>query len=71
MQTIDDQYTPRLDDLNFELSSSCIPSGQALFQGLANGDYLITITKSGFDNTEGDVSVVGDWQGFESTLYAP
>lgn len=71
MQTQNSAVTPKLEDLNIEFSSSCIPIGQAFFQGLVNGDYIMTTSQSGYDSTEDNISIQGDWQSFETTLFAP
>jgi len=72
MHTDDDQFTPKLADLNIEFTSSCVPAGQLFFSGLSTGTYTLDITKSGFNPYLDDqVSVDQDWQGYEADLYVP
>lgn len=71
MQTQNDQSSPKLEDLDIEFSSSCISSGQTLFQGLSSGNYTMTVSKSGYDDTQEDISITNNWQSFETTLYVP
>lgn len=61
-------FTPRLEDINVEFSSSCIPSGQSFFSGLANGAYTLTIQKSGYQTLTTPVNIGSGWQAYRATL---
>lgn len=54
--------TPKLSSIYFTYSSGCISPGQVLFQGLSNGTYDITVTKSGYDLYSGSVEITNNWQ---------
>ena len=70
MQTIDDQITPRLDDITIEFKSSCGLDGQVYFSGLANGTYTITISKPGFqDLVDSAVIINSGWKLYKATLF--
>lgn len=71
MQTQNNQFTPRLDDLTLEFKSSCLPAGQAFFSGLPNGEYTVTISKSGYEDTVEDILIDQNWQSLEANLFAP
>ena len=69
LQTADENFTPTLEDINFNFSSSCIPDGQVFFNGLANVTYTLTVQMSGFQIfTDSAVSVSSNWQNYEVTL---
>ncbi|MDP3792186.1 MAG: prepilin-type N-terminal cleavage/methylation domain-containing protein [bacterium] len=72
LQTANDQFTPKLEDLKIEFKSSCIPSGQVYFDSLIAGTYTITAEKSGYDTFSDDaVSILESWQGYEAILTIP
>ena len=72
LSTQNDQFTPRLEDINIEFSSSCIPAGQVYFSGLANGTYTMTVSKGGFENhIDEEVIIDSNWQEYEAMLFAP
>ena len=69
VQTINDQFTPRLDDITIEFHSSCGLDGQAYFSGLVNGTYTLTIQKTGFQTiTDTNVAISGGWKIYKATL---
>lgn len=56
-------------DIAIDFNSSCIPTGQALFNALGPGTYTMTINKAGFQPYVDDaVSISGDWQQYKATL---
>lgn len=56
-------------DIAIDFNSSCVPTGQALFNALGPGMYTITIDKTGFQTyTDNDVSISSDWQQYKATL---
>jgi len=69
LQTVDENFTPTLEDINFNFSSSCLPDGQVFFDGLTNGTFTLTVQMPGFQTfTDSAVSVSNDWQTYEVTL---
>ena len=69
LQTANESFTPKLEDIEFEFSSACIPDGQLLFNGLTSGTYTLTVNKAGFQTfTDTDVTVSSDWQEYTATL---
>ena len=69
LQTADADFTPTLEDINFNFSSSCIPDGQVFFDGLTNGTFTLMVVMPGFQTfTDSAVSVSSDWQTYEVTL---
>ena len=72
LQTTNDQFTPKLEDLKIEFKSSCIPSGQVYFDSLTAGTYTITADKGGYDAFIDDaVSISASWQEYEAILIVP
>lgn len=69
LQTANETFTPTLENIDFEFSSSCIPDGQAFFNGLASDTYTLTVQKTGFQTfTDTNVLISSDWQDYEVTL---
>lgn len=69
LETNDETKTPTLEDISIEFSSSCIPGGQAFFDGLTTGIYAITIEKIGYSTfTDSNVSVSTNWQEYKAQL---
>lgn len=70
LSTASTTFTPSVSDIQFTFTSACVPPGQVIFQGLTNGTYNITVSKSGYV-TELD-SVVVDattpWQEKQEVL---
>ena len=72
MKTENDQFTPKLEDLKIEYNSSCVSSGQAYFNNLANQTYSISVSKSGFDTFVDDAVLVdSNWQEYEAVMSEP
>ncbi len=70
MNTTNQTVTPQLNDLSIAFDSSCVPSGQALFQNLGSGTYTVTAALYGYQTTTTSTAVVGSgWQGV--TLVMP
>ncbi|HBT75199.1 MAG: hypothetical protein UY31_C0071G0013 [Candidatus Wolfebacteria bacterium GW2011_GWE1_48_7] len=56
-------------DIAIDFSSSCTPTGQALFNALGPGTYSMTINKAGFQTyIDASVSISEDWQQYKATL---
>jgi len=63
LNTANQNYTPSLQEVKFYFSSSCVPSGQTLFNGLTNQTYTVTASKTGYQTyTNSAVSIFNDWQ---------
>ena len=54
--------TPTLSNISFTYTSSCIPPGQVLFNGLSTGSYSVTVSKTGYTSWSNSVSVSVGWQ---------
>jgi hypothetical protein len=48
LTSTDPNKTPVVDDVSFTFSSACVSSGQAYAQGLHNGTWTVTVSKSGY-----------------------
>lgn len=48
LSTASSTLTPSVSDIAFTFTSSCIPPGQVLFQGLPDGSYTIEVKKAGY-----------------------
>lgn len=60
--TTDETVTPTLSDLSVGFSSGCIPAGQTLWSGIANGTYNVIASKSGYETASSSVIVSSGWQ---------
>ncbi len=67
--TASETATPVVEDVTLSFSSSCIPSGQAYFDGLGAGTYTITVQRSGYQTYQ-DTSLVidGNWKEYGAML---
>ncbi len=68
LNTDDTAFTPTVSDASFTFTTSCTPPGQVSFPGLSSGDYTITVTKSGYQDYTGVVTVSSSWQKYEITI---
>lgn len=57
LQTADPLYTPTLAEFAFVFTSSCVPPGQVLFDGLASATYTLRVEKSGYQTFEEPVAI--------------
>jgi len=48
LSTASSTLTPSVSDIAFTFTSSCIPPGQVLFQGLPDGAYTLEVRKAGY-----------------------
>lgn len=63
LHTASSTFTPNVSDIGFTFTSSCVPPGQVLFQGMGAGTYDLTVTKSGYQSVNDTVTVTGGtWQ---------
>ncbi|MFA6295291.1 MAG: carboxypeptidase regulatory-like domain-containing protein [Candidatus Paceibacterota bacterium] len=60
--------TPIVSDVSFAYTSSCIPPGQVLFQGLSAGSYTLSVSKAGYTTYSGSVEVISGWQEHKVTI---
>lgn len=68
LMTQDEDFTPKLQDIEIEFSSACIPSGQSFFSGLGVGTYNILIHKNGYQDFTSPVTIGSGWQEIRATL---
>lgn len=68
LQTVSTTWTPTVSDVSFTFTSSCVPSGQVLFIGLAAGDYTLTVSKTGYQPFTDTVTISPAWQQREVIL---
>lgn len=70
LSTDDPAFTPNVADIQFTFTSACVPPGQVLFQGLASGNYNLSVTKTGYAPHGSVVSVSAGtpWQETQVTL---
>jgi hypothetical protein len=63
LSTASTSFTPSVSDIQFTFTSSCVPPGQVLFQGLSTGTYNVTVDKAGYTSGSDTVTVTaGSWQ---------
>lgn len=68
LSTLDPLFTPSVSDISITYSSDCIPPGQVSFSGLESGDYLISISKAGYQDTSRSVAISSNWSKEEFTI---
>ena len=68
LQTASTTWTPTVSDISFTFTSSCVPPGQVIFTGLSTGDYILTISKNGYQPFTDTVNVSASWQQHEVIL---
>jgi hypothetical protein len=62
LSTASTTFTPNLADVQLTYASECVPSGQALFQGLSSGSYTVSVTKAGYQSSNAVADVFSQWQ---------
>lgn len=70
MDTADNTFTPSVGDVSFTFTSSCVPPGQVLFDGLSNGTYTYAVTKTGYQTHTANVDVNNNWQN-QDVIFQP
>ena len=60
--------TPNVSDIAFTFTSECTPPGQVVFSGLADGDYTITVSKTGYTDVVRNVTISSPWREEEIIL---
>ena len=68
LQTASSTFTPDISEVSFTFSSLCVPSGQAVFSGLAGGSYTLTATKTGYQTLIESINISSAWQQKEIIL---
>lgn len=68
LQTADTTISPVISDVAFTFTSSCVPSGQALFDGLTNGTYTATIEKTGYQTVVENLDITDAWKQYDITF---
>lgn len=68
LTTEDEDFTPKLEDVAFNFSSSCLPSGQSFYSGLTMDTYSLTVKKPGFQDYVAPINIIGGWQEHRVTL---
>ncbi len=62
LSTANNAYTPTIADVSLTFTSSCVPPGQVVFDGLSSGTYNLSVTRSGYTSYAGTVDVSTAWQ---------
>ncbi|MEK7508142.1 MAG: hypothetical protein AAB602_03625 [Patescibacteria group bacterium] len=62
LKTLDENYTPEIEDVSVDFTSVCVPLAQAFFSGLNPGTYTIDVTAPGYQESTSSVSVTANWQ---------
>jgi prepilin-type N-terminal cleavage/methylation domain-containing protein len=60
--------TPNISDVLITFTSSCVPPGQVVFTSLASGIYNITVSKAGYEDYEGTITLNGNYLNTVITL---
>jgi len=68
LSTEDESVTPRISDMAITYSSLCLPFGQVYFDSLAFDNYIVSVTRDGYQDFTGEILVSNDWQSFEASL---
>ncbi|HLP86461.1 MAG TPA: hypothetical protein VK153_01125 [Candidatus Paceibacterota bacterium] len=68
LSTLDSSFTPTISDVSITYTSSCIPPGQVNFSSLAAGSYIISVSKSGYQNASKNVEITNSWTKEEITI---
>lgn len=68
LQTASTTWTPTISDILFTFTSSCVPPGQVFFGGLANGNYTLTVSKTGYQPFSDSVVISSSWKQYEVIL---
>lgn len=70
LSTASSTLTPSISDVMFTFTSACTPPGQVFFQGLADGTYDLSVSKSGYTTFSDTITVDAGtlWQEKEAVL---
>ena len=68
LSTITATSTPLISDISFTFTTSCIPPGQAFFNGLAGGTYTLNITHPSYQAINTETQINADFQKLDISL---
>ena len=57
MNTTDPSSTPQITSVSLDYAADCTPPAQAFFSGLAQGNYLVDVTATGYAEATGTAAV--------------
>ncbi len=60
LSTEDNHYTPQLSEVAITFSNNCTPPGQAFFNGLSAGTYMLNVSRGGYATNNGQIDVGGN-----------
>lgn len=69
LTTDDVLKTPSVSDIGITYTSGCLPPGQVDFNGLSQGTYTVTVSKSGYTTVAKDITISGDV--YETVIITP
>ncbi|MEK7567599.1 MAG: carboxypeptidase-like regulatory domain-containing protein [Patescibacteria group bacterium] len=70
LDTANNTFSPSISDVSFTFTSSCVPPGQVLFDGLSNGTYTYVVSKTGYQTYTANVEVNSSWQN-QDVIFQP
>jgi hypothetical protein len=68
LDTASTSWTPSVSDVSFTYTSDCVPPGQVLFSGLAEGTYTVSVSRAGYQSYSDTLSITAPWQHFDVVL---
>lgn len=68
LQTSNSNFTPILKGIYLSFSSACVPSGQVFWNGLAPGDYNLTVSEPGYQTFTDTLTINAPWQEYSVIL---
>ncbi len=68
LSTASTSFTPNVSDVAFTFTSDCVAPGQVTFDGLASGDYELSVSKEGYTTQVATTTISSDWQPVEVVL---
>ncbi len=69
LETADNNFTPRIDEVSFTFSSACIPPGQVFFKNLPSDTYELTVSAPGYQTfLDSNVDISSPWSQYEVSL---
>ncbi len=54
--------TPIVSDVSFAYTSSCLPPGQVLFQGISTDTHSLNVSKAGYSSQTIEIAISPGWQ---------
>jgi len=68
LHTDNTAFTPSISDIAITYTSACLPPGQVSYQGLANGDYTLSVSRVGYETQNIPITIGSLWQKQEVSL---